>query len=74
MHRTQIYLDTTEWKLLKEIAKLRDSTLSELIREAISLFIPRVKTPSPSNLQNIVGLYRSAADPRGSVDHDDLYE
>ncbi len=74
MHRTQIYLETTQWKIVKEIAKVRGSTLSGVIREAIAVLIPKVKTAARSNLQNIVGLYRDDSDRRGSMEHDDIYE
>ena len=74
MHRTQIYLETTQWKIIKEIARVRGSTLSEIIREAIAMLIPKVKAATTSDLQNIVSLYRDESDRRGSVEHDDIYE
>jgi len=74
MHRTQIYLDQTQRRLLKELAKERHASLSELIREAISNLIATYRKPKKDSLQGIVGLFHDEEDREGSVRHDDIYE
>lgn len=74
MHRTQIYLDSFQVKILKELAAARGATLSQLIREAIGNLIAACHKPKSDPFQGIVALYRDERDPKGSLDHDDLYE
>ena len=74
MHRTQIYIDGAQRKLLKELAKERGTSLSELIREAIWNLIAETRKPKEMPLKGIVGLYSDASDAQGSTHHDDLYE
>lgn len=74
MHRTQIYLDGDQRRLLKGIAREQGVTLSELIRQAIWRLITTLKSPTKTSLNGIVGLYRDDADTSGSADHDDIYE
>lgn len=74
MRRTQIYIDPTQRKLLKEAALERHMSVSEIIREAISSWIRSNRKPKSNPLKGIVGLYRDASDSEGSVQHDDLYE
>ena len=35
MHRTQIYIDDSEWVILKELASKNKKTVSDLIRNAV---------------------------------------
>ncbi|GEM_PF-3850304 len=74
MFRTQIYLDSTQRKILKTMAAERKATLSELIREAIWSLISTHQKPKTDSLQDIVGLYHNEKDREGSIRHDDLYE
>lgn len=74
MQRTQIYLETTQRRVLKELARERGATLSELIREAIWNLVSSYRRPRGTPLEKIVALYGDAADREGSLRHDDLYE
>ena len=74
MHRTQIYIDHVQRRLLRELAKERKASLSELIREAISNLIAQYRKPKGLPLQGIIGLYRDDSDKEGSTGHDDIYE
>lgn len=74
MNRTQIYLETSQRKLLRSIALERSITVSQLIREAIQDFIGRCRKPKADPLDGIVSLYRNPEDHEGSVRHDDLYD
>lgn len=73
MHRTQIYLNPAQQKLLKEIAIERHATLSELIREAVWNFVAQYRKPKADALTSIIGLYHNKEDREGAVRHDDIY-
>lgn len=74
MHRTQIYLDSDQQRILRAVAAERGATVSQLIREAVSELLARYRKPKADSLQGIVGLYRDESDREGSTRHDDLYE
>lgn len=74
MRRTQIYLDPTQTKALKAIARQKSSSLSELIREAVWAWLQLIQKPAKDPLAEIIGLYSDKGDPTGSTGHDDIYE
>ena len=74
MKRTQIYLELAQQRALQELASEAGKSLSELIRQAIWDWIRAHKKPKTGVLSSIVGLYDDKTDPRGSIDHDDIYE
>lgn len=74
MRRTQIYLDETQNKLLHKLARSRDKSASDLIREAVWTLIARYMPAKKGGFDKIIGLYRDESDVEGSTHHDDLYE
>lgn len=76
MHRTQIYLDGSQRKILKAMAAQQGMTLSALIRQAIWNLVAQYSQTNQAatdGLAGIVGLYRDGGDATGSKDHDDIY-
>lgn len=76
MHRTQIYLDGSQRKILKAMAAQQGMTLSALIRQAIWNLVAQYTQTNQAQadgLTGIVGLYRDGGDTAGSNDHDDIY-
>jgi len=73
MKRTQIYLTEEQHGYLKKLADLRDTTVSNLIREAITEYVVR-HFAEQDPLLDLIGLGKSGLTD-GSVHHDrDLYD
>ncbi|MBI3541281.1 MAG: CopG family transcriptional regulator [Deltaproteobacteria bacterium] len=73
MHRTMIYIEDESHHLLSKKAKLSHRTLSELIREAIRLYIDKVvkKTSWEADpLWNLEGKGKALKKNTDSMDHD----
>lgn len=72
MKRTQIYLTEKQHWYLKKLADVRDTTVSNLIREAITEYVVR-HFAEQDPLLDIIGLGESGFTD-GSIHHDrDLY-
>lgn len=72
MIRTQISLDERQMKALRELARRRNVSMAELVREAVDALL---ETPTPDQWERasaVVGKYRSG-EPNNDVarNHDD---
>ncbi|MFQ5856898.1 MAG: CopG family transcriptional regulator [Anaerolineae bacterium] len=73
MKRTQIYLTREQHQQLEVLAETRDTTMSNLIREAIAEYMARHLLVETDPLLDIIGLGESGLGD-GSVQHDrDIY-
>ena len=75
---TNIRLPREKLKALKFKAVEEGKSVSQLIREAVELIIPTQKTLTEEEFRNdpffdIIGMYASESDKKGSVNHDDIY-
>ena len=70
MVRTQIYLEQEHLVNLRRIADTHDRSVSELVREAIDLYLGR-EAMNPWDL--IVGIGASGRDD-GALNHDEVYD
>ena len=68
MARTQIYLTDQQRSRILDIAEASDSTMAEVIREAIELYLAQ-RDVYDDALLTIIGIGQSD-DGHGSVDHD----
>ena len=69
MHRTQILLDDWQYEMLKTMAEREGSSLSSLIRDAVTAFLGRKARPT-TRLAEITGIGDDAA--VAGRDHDDV--
>jgi predicted transcriptional regulator len=73
MKRTQIYLTEEQHRYLERLASTRDTTISSLIREAISEYVVR-QLAEQDPLLDMIGLGKSGLGD-GSIHHDrDIYD
>ncbi len=73
MKRTQIYLTKEQHRYLERLASARDTTISSLIREAISEYVAH-QLAEQDPLLDIIGLGESGLGD-SSVHHDrDIYD
>ena len=67
--RTQISLDERQMKALRELARRRNVSMAELVREAVDALL---ETPTPDQwdrASSVIGKYRSGV-PNIARDHD----
>lgn len=73
MKRTQIYLTEEQHQQLEVLAETRDTTMSNLVREAITEYVARHVLVETDPLLAIIGLGESGIGD-GSIHHDrDIY-
>lgn len=76
MHRIQIQLTQDQERRLRELAKLRGSSISALIREGVDRLIePKVSALNRNweRANAVVGKYRSAEPTNVATEHDDYF-
>lgn len=68
--RTQLILDAWQYDSLKSVAEKRATSISHVVREAVSAYLGSTERESPSRLEDLRGL---ASDTGGrGTDHDRL--
>jgi hypothetical protein len=70
MIRTQLYLEPEQLTSLRQMAKEQDRPVAELVREALDLYLGRLKM-DPWDL--LVGIGASGRDD-GALNHDEVYD
>ena len=69
MHRTQILLDRWQYERLKAVAEREGTSISSLVRGAVTRFLESVGSEDATRLSDITGIARDP-DSTGR-DHDD---
>lgn len=75
MHRTMIYIDDVDHRLLQKKAKLTGHKMSALIREAIQYYLDKVvkRTPWESDpLWSLSGIGKADQPNKDSIEHDKI--
>lgn len=62
MERTQIYIDAKDKKILQRIARDRNTTMAELIREAVEDYIAKSQKQEQDILNKTKGLWSDRED------------
>ena len=75
MHRTQISLEEKQYRDLQQYAKLRNRSISAIIRELLDSHIPAANTRKPDNqpLQALKGIVSGNGKTTGKDHNDFLY-
>lgn len=63
MIRTQIQLEESQYRRLKDLSHADSRSLSDLVRESVGHYLARRETQSPPPLESVAGKYSSSARP-----------
>jgi hypothetical protein len=75
MHRTLIYINDTDYHLLKKKAQTAGESFSQLVRDAIRFYLDKVvKRPSweADSIWKLSGIGKADVSNTDSIDHDEI--